>query len=110
MIKKVVIDTKWKFQSKVSLEDLRQVYAYLHYFESNEGYLLYPDQVKDAVRKEDGDFQNISKDKLSDLSCGLMFADLIIVQENKKVLNREIGEAILKAIQLDSAEKSSRKS
>ena len=43
-----VIDTKWKtpdHQDGPSDEDLRQIYAYLHYFDASEGILLYPGQV-----------------------------------------------------------------
>jgi len=97
--RKVVVDTKWKYQKAVTPDDLRQLYAYLHYFESADGYLLYPDQVIEGVRKEAGDFQDISAEHLSDLSCGLMFADLIKKTEDEKsLLNKDIGHRVLEEL------------
>lgn len=89
-----IIDTKWKYQSKVTPDDLRQLYAYLNYFQSNEGYLLYPDREPDNVRMESGDYWLPLGNEKSNLSCGLMFADLI--KDGK--LNKEIGVEILNAI------------
>jgi 5-methylcytosine-specific restriction enzyme subunit McrC len=89
-----ILDTKWKYQSKVTPDDLRQLYAYLHYFESHQGYLLYPDKESDHVRIESGDFWAIDADKPDARSCGLMFADLIVGSQ----LNREIGGHILEAL------------
>ncbi|MEL7123244.1 MAG: hypothetical protein AAFO07_27595, partial [Bacteroidota bacterium] len=39
-----VIDLKWKHlsQSKPSMEDLRQLYVYAHYFEAQQAILMYP--------------------------------------------------------------------
>ena len=88
----IVIDTKWKYQSNVTPDDLRQIYAYLDYFDSNKGYLLYPDQVgENQVAKDNGNYQPLSEAVDNKKSCGLMFTDLI--QDNK--LNRDIGTAIL---------------
>lgn len=90
-IKQFVIDTKWKYRTDVSIQDIRQLYAYLHYFESVEGYLLYPDQVPDSILIDKGSFWSRDGKGPSGLSCGLMFADLI--DDGK--LNREIGSMIV---------------
>ncbi|MEP5364862.1 MAG: restriction endonuclease [Reichenbachiella sp.] len=96
----VVIDTKWKYQSSVTPDDLRQIYAYLDYFESDKGYLLYPEQLGDyQVSKKEGHYQLPDGSSNDNKSCGLMFADLII---NNK-LNKDIGEAILESLQFIKA-------
>jgi 5-methylcytosine-specific restriction enzyme subunit McrC len=43
-VKKYIIDTKWKVLSACnpSIQDLRQVYVYNHYYESKKSILLYP--------------------------------------------------------------------
>ncbi|WP_424961005.1 McrC family protein [Ekhidna sp.] len=95
-----IIDTKWKFQSGVSIEDVRQLYAYQHYFESNSGYLLYPNRLdKKSVVIEQGDFykpqKHADQDRFTEMSCGLMFADLI---DDEKQLRVDIGEEIVESL------------
>ena len=91
----IVLDTKWKYQSKPSVEDVRQLYAYGHYFHSKCSYLLYPDRVEDEskVIKKKGDYYEPVNQDIDDskMSCGLLFADLLV--EGK--LNREIGKSII---------------
>lgn len=88
----IVIDTKWKYQSKVTPDDLRQLYAYLHYFSSYEGYLLYPDQLgNEQIKIDQGHYQGTDNTAHSDKSCGLLFADLI----KSEKLNKDIGQSIL---------------
>lgn len=96
----IVIDTKWKYRSGVSMEDIRQLYAYQHYFGSDKGYLLYPDKVDGMVHKEQGNFYlpDSDNDEIDELSCGLMFVDLLIKEDEKTLLNRKIGERILLGI------------
>lgn len=66
-----VLDTKWKLLAmKPSIEDIRQMYAYHHYFEANKVALLYPG---DAPYMS-GKFVDIkSQNQLSDFECGLLF-------------------------------------
>ncbi len=66
-----VIDTKWKLVEKRPLiEDIRQMYAYHHYFDAKKVTLLYPgDSIYIAGKFVDIEQQN----KTADLECGLMF-------------------------------------
>jgi 5-methylcytosine-specific restriction enzyme subunit McrC len=91
--KKVVIDTKWKYDSKISIQDIRQLYSYGDYFDAKINYLLYPDKHDNApVIVEKGTFYSHSdKNELIDKWCSLMFAD-ILLQGN---LNLEIGNRII---------------
>lgn len=86
-----VIDTKWKtpdHQKGPSDEDLRQIYAYLHYFEAREGILLYPGQANQV--EETGTYA-----QHSNLSCRLIF-QAIIDADGKARLDTEalLGSSI----------------
>lgn len=92
----VILDTKWKYKSDTSIEDVRQMYAYGHYFNAKRRYLLYPDKliVDEPVLRRDGQFYDVTNGEFSKIDlCGLMYIDLLNV-ENK--LNMNIGEEILK--------------
>ncbi len=94
----IVIDTKWKYQSKPSVEDVRQLYTYGHYFHSDSSYLLYPDQTGEESRVliKEGKYYLPGNNDLNDSkqSCGLIFVDLL---EDAK-LNTSIGIEILKKV------------
>jgi 5-methylcytosine-specific restriction enzyme subunit McrC len=95
----IVLDTKWKYQSDVSVQDLRQMYAYGKYFDSRQAYLVYPEKSKtiEFVRKEKGGFYEPGKgDLISKQSCGLLFVDLL----KDKRLNNEVGKKILSSVGL----------
>lgn len=98
----IVIDTKWKYKSAVSVDDIRQMYAYGDYFHADECYLLYPDKLENTtpVTVKNGKFHNATGEgALLAKSCGLMFIDL--VSENK--LNKHIGKMLLeKLVKIDS--------
>jgi len=96
--KSLVLDTKWKFRKDTSMEDIRQMFAYGHYFKSAERYLLYPDKLKDkkVVDKHAGSFYDLDKRNFSATElCGLLFIDLL--KENGK-LNKEVGSKILEIL------------
>lgn len=97
--KSVVIDTKWKYRKEASIEDIRQMFAYGHYFDAGRRYLLYPDHIPEIVKTFDGNFSKhyCKQDNkwIESGSCGLMFVDLL--DANGK-LNRLIGENILNAL------------
>lgn len=89
----VVIDTKWKYESGVSSQDIRQMYAYGRYFGALNNYLLYPGNLcdKEKVKIQEGNFYCPEQSSLDDLSCGIMFVDLL----SEEKLNSKIGEQIL---------------
>ncbi len=95
----VVIDTKWKFQSGLAINDIRQLFAYQHYFSADKGYLLYPERLVDEhVELKQGHFYkpNLTRavEEYTNLSCGMLYADLI--KEGK--LNLDIGQELLQTL------------
>lgn len=66
-----VLDTKWKLiHTKPSIEDIRQMYAYHHYFDAKKVALLYPGNSHYV----NGKFVDIKNQKhLSEMECGLLF-------------------------------------
>lgn len=99
--KTVVIDTKWKYQKEASNEDIRQMYAYGHYFHAERRYLLYPDHIlnNEMIKIVGGKFltpKNSATDEGAAYgSCGLMFVDLLTTEGK---LNKEIGENIMSCL------------
>jgi 5-methylcytosine-specific restriction enzyme subunit McrC len=90
----LILDTKWKYNSGTSPEDVRQMYAYGNYFGASRRYLLYPDRVTGKVLKEEGSFYEIGTVNLSvSQRCGLLFVDPL---SEEKVLDKEIGLSILR--------------
>ncbi len=69
-----ILDAKWKIVSnKPSIEDIRQMYAYHHYFKAEKVALLYPGS-KNYVT---GNFTDINNPKnLSTIECGLLFTEM----------------------------------
>lgn len=106
----IVIDTKWKnIYSEVrniAMDDLRQMFAYHHYFDSSKCFLLYPgiDNV------EEGGFSGKSYFNVNDLSgksCGVIVSEAWIKDqkiERKTYLNKNIGTVILGRLNLIGAE------
>jgi 5-methylcytosine-specific restriction enzyme subunit McrC len=103
---KIVIDTKWKNIyndiGNISLEDLRQMYAYHHYFEASECYLLYPGN-DEPIQK--GIFSNkyfFGKEELESKHCGFIIKKPWIdkIDDKKTFLNKELGKNIYKSLGL----------
>jgi 5-methylcytosine-specific restriction enzyme subunit McrC len=92
----IVIDTKWKYDSALSIQDVRQIYAYGDYFKANQNFLMYPDKITNAtISVSGGKFYEIdSKKEFTNKTCHLMYVDII----KDKGLNKEIGTDILDAI------------
>ncbi|MCG2462049.1 McrC family protein [Flavobacteriaceae bacterium F89] len=84
-----VLDTKWKLvSSKPSIEDIRQMYAYHHYFEAKKVALLYPGDSPYVP----GKFVDINSQKpMSDMECGLLFTQY---SGSLKNWQKQIGEEI----------------
>jgi 5-methylcytosine-specific restriction enzyme subunit McrC len=68
-----ILDTKWKnVNSKPSIEDIRQMYAYHHYFEAEKVALLYPGEENYIS----GNFVQVNHKNINkNQECGLMFVD-----------------------------------
>ena len=66
-----ILDTKWKIvHTKPSIEDVRQMYAYHHYFKAKKVALLYPGDYNYIH----GNFVRIDNTTIrDDQECGLMF-------------------------------------
>lgn len=99
----VVIDTKWKniFGSvkNISMDDLRQMFAYHHYFDAARCYLLFPGRA--AI--EEGSFVDESyfiKDNLGSKACGVIVTQAWVDGEDSGFLDRNIGKAILTSLKL----------
>lgn len=91
----IVLDTKWKYRKYTSTEDVRQMYAYSHYFNASESYLVYPDKLKQGltVSKSEGKYYKPGmNDTLGDILCGLLWVDLL---NDNQMLNIEIGSQII---------------
>lgn len=99
----VVLDTKWKNIKEdiknVSLEDLRQMFAYHHYYDAAYCYLLYPgtDNVKHGNFLADSFF---TQGHLGSKACGLLTAQAWNQDPSTSYLDKEIGEKILSKLGL----------
>lgn len=83
-----IIDTKWKNidYSEPSTHDLRQMYVYNEYWESNKAMLLYP---SNSINFTEQEFTPFSNDKHA---CSL--GKISIFKDN--MLDSEIGNVVLK--------------
>lgn len=84
-----VLDTKWKLTSgQPAMVDIRQMYAYHHYFEAVKVALLYPGDAAFIT----GNFVDIRKQQhLSDVECGLLFTQC---NDSVKAWQNQIESAI----------------
>jgi 5-methylcytosine-specific restriction enzyme subunit McrC len=89
-----VIDTKWKniTYSQPSTDDLRQVYVYNEYWQSDKAMLLYPSNTTTFAEKDFREF-NVFGDKKKHHGCGL--GKISIFKEGTNVLDDRIGVNII---------------
>lgn len=89
----IVLDTKWKVMDKVnpSDADLRQMYAYNHYFDCSRSYLVYP-KVHD-INSLPGSYAPIRD--FRDHGCGIIFVDVV---DGDGRLKRNLGEEVFEMI------------
>lgn len=102
----IVLDTKWKYEKKTSAEDVRQMYAYSKYFDSQQNFLVYPSNIekdgKEKVKIDSGHFYNPKTSQVDKgKSCGLMFIDPFTDKGNEKSLNKELGKDIIETVKFD---------
>jgi len=92
-----IIDTKWKVlkEANPSVEDLRQLFVYNHYFDAKHSILMYPN-VYDVEDMPPTPYHPTANSELQ-YYCQLCFVD--ILKDGK--LNRSIGKNILSIIQKD---------
>lgn len=88
---KYIIDTKWKVKEKAEPDDddLKQMFVYNIYWESEKSMLLYPTS-KELIT----DFGKFHKGRDSDNKCKLGFIKVM----NGNVLNKNIGIEILEML------------
>ena len=93
----IVLDAKWKIvlDSNPSDTDLKQMYAYHHYFDAKRTFLVYP-KVDEIQHNKFGSFRNGEG-----FECGLLF--IRVVGENGKLIN--LGDEIVGRIKRISIEK-----
>ena len=95
----IILDTKWKLHSKgePADSDLKQIFAYNHYWKANKGFLVYPGEP-DSLSGHfyDLETQSIPPEK-GTYQAGQMWVS--VVDEEKK-LDTELGVNILKNLEL----------
>ncbi len=86
-----VIDTKWKLPEKLkpSDNDLKQMFAYNHYWDCTHSLLLYPAEEESKFH---GSYskQIFLDDRLQDHYCSMGFLDLVDYVQNKRHRNLSI--------------------
>ena len=91
-----IIDTKWKIKEKAEPDDddLKQMYVYNMYWESNKSMLLYP--TSKELITDFGKFHKGRK-KEEENHCKLGFIKVM----NGTVLNQSIGKEILELLEIN---------
>jgi 5-methylcytosine-specific restriction enzyme subunit McrC len=76
-----ILDTKWKLiETKPSIQDVRQMYVYHHYFKARKVALFYPGESHYVS----GNFMQIqNENQISNLECGLLFSQYHDSKTNK---------------------------
>jgi 5-methylcytosine-specific restriction enzyme subunit McrC len=87
--KNYILDTKWKnIDNNPTIDDIRQMYVYQHYYEANKAALVYPGIDNYFA----GNFMDLNnQNSISNLECGLM---PIKPEQDIKKWQKEIIEKI----------------
>ena len=98
-----VIDTKWKLpeRNKPSDNDLKQMFAYNHYWKCRHSLLLYPSASTESRDMKGAYSEKILIDKQhEDHFCSMGFLDLVEYHENKEKLS--IAVAVQNMLEIDT--------
>lgn len=94
----IVIDTKWKTPEGFvpSDEDLKQVFVYNEYWLTHYGILLYPlNESGDSFKRMDGVYPDPLKANGLRSHCIVTKVDILKLEGEKKVLNRNFTEPLI---------------
>ena len=98
-----VIDTKWKLpeRNKPSDNDLKQMFAYNHYWKCRHSLLLYPSASTESRDMKGAYSEKILIDKQhEDHFCSMGFLDLVEYHENKEKWS--IAVAVQNMLEIDT--------
>ncbi|MFD2143974.1 McrC family protein [Mucilaginibacter antarcticus] len=102
----IVIDTKWKNinndPSKIGMDDLRQMYAYHHFFEARKCYLLYPGNNEPIKNGEFCRKYFFKAEEIQEKHCGLIISKAWYESNliAKTYLNSGLGVELYKSLGL----------
>lgn len=102
----IVIDTKWKNinndPSKIGMDDLRQMYAYHHFFEASKCYLLYPGNAEPVKNGEFCRKYFFKSEEAQKKHCGLIISKAWHErkQNGKTFLNSDLGIELYRSLGL----------
>ncbi|MFT7036944.1 MAG: 5-methylcytosine-specific restriction enzyme subunit McrC [Cyclobacteriaceae bacterium] len=85
---KYVVDTKWKVinNAEPSDEDLRQIFAYNQYWDTEKGFLLYPKTNESPSTKPKEYHKGLTSNNIK-MTCQVLYLNVI----SESVLNEDIG-------------------
>lgn len=97
-----VIDTKWKLpeKNKPSDNDLKQMFAYNHYWKCSHSLLLYPSDSTESGMKGAYSEKILINDKEKDHYCSMGYLDLVEYYQNKG--SWSISVAVLNMLEVDT--------
>jgi len=102
----IVIDTKWKNiqndLAKISVDDLRQMYAYHHYFEAKKCYLLYPGNNEPIQNGLFGKNYYFGAKEIEPKHCGVMIRKCWndSPEEGTSFLNKKLAREIYQQLNI----------
>lgn len=97
-----VIDAKWKLpeRNKPSDNDLKQMFAYNHYWKCTHSLLLYPSDSTESGMKGGYSEKIFINEKKKDHYCSMGYLDLVTYYENKGMWS--ISVAIQNMLEIDT--------